>query len=330
LALKFRSPKVYFSPLKKFLLWLVFDFSGIRATYEKIRPPTEKTKSGDYKAPSTFLLWIVGIYIAFFGVASQRYENSIDKLEARANGIISLSASNTWKSAISRIPSIQNTLIPTPPTLINPSTVFKSMFGKREKNEVIINLLKDIIRDKKKELAGIDLRYVILDDLDLWGADFTGARLDGASFIRTDLYGTTFKNAFLVDSNLEGAGLFGVIFENAKCVNTNFTKIGINKLQERAVVAKKRRKVALKKGGSFFDPDRETIRQNYIKKLRDQNVITGGGYVLNELLIHELLKAQTLYGSIFNKYTLAKLKKKKPSLFKSPFPSSPTLIKIEK
>jgi len=308
----------------------VFDFSGIRAIYEKIRPPTEKNKSGDYKAPSTFLLWIFGIYIAFFGVASQRYENSMDKLEARANAIITLVASNTWKSAISRIPAIQNTLIPTPPTLINPPTVFKSIFGKREKNGVIINLLKDIIKDKKKDLAGIDLSYVILDDMDLWGADFTGAKLDGASFIKTDLYGTTFKNAFLVDSKLKSAGLFGVVFENAICVNTDFTNIVIKKRRGGVDFTKKRLVKPLKKGGSYSDPERSRIQQNYFKKLREQKVITGGAIVINELLIHELLKAQTLYGSTFNKHILATLKKKKPSLFKSPFPSAPTLIKVGK
>lgn len=247
-------------PSKKFILWLAFDFSGIRAIYEKILPPSEEKKAGNYRTPPTFSLWIIGIYIAFFGVASQRYEHSINKLEAKSNAIIASLSSIEWKLAITRIPAIQNTLIPTPPNLINPSSVFKTIFGKREKDPVIIDLLKDIIKDKKEHLAGINLNYVVLDELDLSGADFSGAYLVGASFIGADLSGATFKDAYLSDSNLTGAIILGVSFENAACIKTDFTNIKIRENPEVVVEGED--------GGSTYNLEKSRARRDYIKKWR--------------------------------------------------------------
>ena len=63
--------------INRFVLWLLWDFSGLRSIWEKIRPPSEeKIKSVSYNKPPTFLLWVLGIYSALFGIASQRYENS--------------------------------------------------------------------------------------------------------------------------------------------------------------------------------------------------------------------------------------------------------------
>ena len=92
---KYRLNNEYITKLKKALIWFIYDFSGIRAIYEKIWPPLEKNK--DYRQPSTFLLWIFGIYIALYGISSQIYENSLGKLENRANAIITLTASTDWK-----------------------------------------------------------------------------------------------------------------------------------------------------------------------------------------------------------------------------------------
>ena len=59
--------------------WIVWDFFGLRAIWEKITPPKGRTD----KAP-TFFLWIIGLYAAFFGIASPgsqtraRYHSLID------------------------------------------------------------------------------------------------------------------------------------------------------------------------------------------------------------------------------------------------------------
>ena len=66
-------------------LWILADFFGLRAIWFKISPPYENDTK--LKKPSTFIFWIIGIYVAFIGVASQRYENRIDIIENRANTI---------------------------------------------------------------------------------------------------------------------------------------------------------------------------------------------------------------------------------------------------
>ena len=58
------------------LIWLFWDFSGLRAIWERIRPPYDL--STHRRRPATFMLWVIGIYSALFGIASQRYENRID------------------------------------------------------------------------------------------------------------------------------------------------------------------------------------------------------------------------------------------------------------
>ncbi len=70
---------------KNSIKWLLWDFSGLRFIWQKIKPPVDQ--STNKRAPVTFLLWVIGAYVAFFGVASQRYENRVDKIENRANAI---------------------------------------------------------------------------------------------------------------------------------------------------------------------------------------------------------------------------------------------------
>lgn len=65
----------------------LFDFLGFRLIYSMLNRPIDK-ESGK-KKPITFFIWSVGIYIALFGIASQRYENRIDIIETRASAIFS-------------------------------------------------------------------------------------------------------------------------------------------------------------------------------------------------------------------------------------------------
>ncbi len=61
----------------KFIYWLIWDFSCLRAIFRKIFTLSfkEQNNNEEIKPPATFLLWFVGLYIALFGLTSQRYEN---------------------------------------------------------------------------------------------------------------------------------------------------------------------------------------------------------------------------------------------------------------
>ncbi len=59
----------------------IFYYSGFEYIYRKIKPTEEP------RPLPTWSLWFIGVYIAFFGLASQRYENKIDIVEIRANSI---------------------------------------------------------------------------------------------------------------------------------------------------------------------------------------------------------------------------------------------------
>lgn len=57
------------------ILWEIYDLSGIRFIIEKIKPPL---KHANARKTSSLILWLIGIYIALYGIASGRYENRID------------------------------------------------------------------------------------------------------------------------------------------------------------------------------------------------------------------------------------------------------------
>ncbi len=61
----------------------IYHYSGIEYIYRKA-VPSKKPKQ--HPLP-TLPLWLIGIYIAFFGLASQRYENRIDIIERKVTSI---------------------------------------------------------------------------------------------------------------------------------------------------------------------------------------------------------------------------------------------------
>ena len=162
--------------IKKYVIWLLWDFSGLRFIASKVWPPLA---DGDRK-PATFLLWIIGIYIALFGVASQRYENRVDIIENRANAIFAQLGTSAYKKALGRIPKVQNMDCPIKPELENPFSVFGSLFFD-SKYEMIISLLKETVEDWKNNLEGVNLEKAQLQGVNLKRASLRGAILRGAN-----------------------------------------------------------------------------------------------------------------------------------------------------
>ena len=208
-----------YKKLVAFIKWFLWDFSGLRFIWTKIWPPLEGTPPK--RRPATFFLWAVGIYMAFFGVASQRYENRIDIIENRANAIFTQLSTPAFKNAISRVPAVQNMWCPEKPEILLPLTVFRSLFRKSKYDEMV-NLLKETIEDWKESL----------DNVNLMNIDLRETQLDGANLQNTFMQESDLQHVFLIKANLQGvdmsiSNLFGAQLiqanlRNAKLYSVNF------------------------------------------------------------------------------------------------------------
>jgi uncharacterized protein YjbI with pentapeptide repeats len=208
-----------------FIIWLVWDFSGVRFFWEKIRPPVEDSKPK--RRPSTFILWAAGIlliYIALYGIVSQRYENRIMIIENRANSIfdqLSVPDTNVRKNALSSISTAQNMTCPYEPELLQPVSIFRSGFRSwNTPYHEIVELLKTALVNWKDQLDSVelkqaDLRNAMLQQAKLNKANLTGADLSGANLMNADLRGTVLSGADLTNATLRGADLTGALIQDA-------------------------------------------------------------------------------------------------------------------
>ena len=120
----------------------IFYYSGFEYIYRKAKPVT---------GLPTLPLWLIGIYIAFFGIASQRYENKIDIIENRSNLIFAQLGTDARKSALGRISDVQNYPCPVKPIILNPASVLRSIFTKDTVYTEMVDLLRETIEDWKKD-----------------------------------------------------------------------------------------------------------------------------------------------------------------------------------
>lgn len=204
--------------------WL-YHFSGAKLIWQRFKPPKD---SG--KLPSG-PVWLLGIYLALFGVGSQRYENRVDIIENRSNAIFAQLSTNRSK-AISRIAEVQNMLCPAKPYLEKPWTVLSSLFSE-EKYPEVVNLLKTVVEDYKESLSKVnlsmaDLSKVNLSLADLSKADLSKADLSKARFSETNLFGahlyeTNFFGAIFTRADLYGADLHGADLSWANLYNANLS-----------------------------------------------------------------------------------------------------------
>ena len=187
--------------IKGTVSWLLWNFSGLRLIISKIWPD----KKFSAFPPSTFLLWFIGIYVAFFTVASQRYENRLQIIENKANSIIAQLSTPSNKFALSRIPRVQSMSIPYKPEILIPHTIFQSLLFNVYGHKETIDLLKEIIESSKVSLEEVNLGYINLE----------GAKLEDANLKKTILKCANLQNAWLVRANLEGANLSCADLRNA-------------------------------------------------------------------------------------------------------------------
>ena len=188
------------------IIWLLWDFSGLRFIYYKIVPPYEP--GTNYKPPSIFILWFVALYVAIFGVASQKYENRLDVIENRTNSLLTLIINEeTRKTALQRIPRLQSLDSPRKPHFLAPFITLRSLIGQPIPHDENIELLKTVIEDFKFELAGVNIERINLYNADLSGSDLSNTKLMGADLRYSKLVGVNFTGTQLHNAKLQHANL---------------------------------------------------------------------------------------------------------------------------
>ena len=214
--------------INKFI-WRLWDFSGARYVWYKVRPLGEK-KPSDYKPPSTFFLWLIGIYVAFFGLASARYENRVDIIENRANAIFAQLATPIKIRALSRIPRIQNMECPRKPEILKPNTVLLSLLFDDLYHQMVENL-KETLEDWSDHLSDISLMRVNLEGADLKRANLQNTDLSQAIMVRANLQGANLNKAWIVSTNFQGADLQEANLQNVFQRGANFQDANLKKAQ---------------------------------------------------------------------------------------------------
>jgi uncharacterized protein YjbI with pentapeptide repeats len=273
-------------------VWIIWEFSGLRFICEKIIPPKLEKR----KAP-TFFIWLVGLYIALFGIASQRYENRIDVIENRANAIFAqISYPNSRKATISRIPRVQNMSCPLKPELLHPASVFTSLFKDGHKYEPIVELLAELVEDWKQELDNTDLRYAHLEK----------TNLDNARLRRTILIGANLSYASLNRADLAGAYLVQTKLKGASLIEANLSGVSRGDLAEYPAIAK-----IFPGMGSIIPSFKELQTFSYPKDVADQ-----------------LLEARTLYRAEIDKPVKDVIQAQSPKLLQSLFPAMPQELRL--
>lgn len=200
----------------------MFEYLGIRYLWRKIRPLKEKE---DEQPPSVFFIWVIGIYFAMYGIASQRYENRRDTLENKVNIVIAQLDTPYAKKIMTRIPLLQKKHCPVKPEVVNPLSIIRSLFGKEEPNDEITEDLKEIIIDRKNDLEGVVIMGINLEGAVLEKVQLQGSYLNDANLKKTDLSRgnleecilsyANLREAILSDVNLKGVVLWGTILEGA-------------------------------------------------------------------------------------------------------------------
>ena len=198
----------------------MFRYSGMEFIFRKFYP-------SKYPQPlPTGLIWLVGIYVAFYGVASQRYENRVDIIENRANSIFTQLATDVYKKALGRIATVQNMWCPEKPEILNPPSVFRSLF-KEIKYQELVKLLKETIEDWKDLLSDVNLYKASLSGANLVGASLSGANLEGANLTGARLTRANLKRASLLKANLDEANLYGANLDGADLDRANLKEANL-------------------------------------------------------------------------------------------------------
>ena len=182
----------------------------------------------------------MGIYTALFGIASQRYENTADRIELRANALVTLLVNNDSRiSATGQVFEVQYMRCPLKPEFSDPSSVFQSFFGTEDIYKPGSDLLAKTLESIKMKLGSPERlshketfskgdffdqnTRTNLNGANLIGVNLSGADLQNCNLIGTKLNGANLSGANLAGSNLQGADLTDALLPEANFTGSNLT-----------------------------------------------------------------------------------------------------------
>ncbi len=164
-----------------------------------------------------FTSWFLGVYIALFVMCFYAHVNESNIIANRADSLLAEIAHGE-KSSLVKVVPVQNMGRKARPSILEPYTIYNSLFGKRVSYIVINKKLGDAIENHKAKLAGLAFGKVYLE---------------GADLSKTDMHGVNLIKANLSEANLEGANLITAKlnlanFRGASLLNTNLYKADFN------------------------------------------------------------------------------------------------------
>lgn len=195
----------------KLITWVLWDLSGLRFFWQKIRPPINSAQQR--RPASTFSIWVTGIFVVYvilFNFASQRYESRVEIIENRVNATVSLLTVNdidVRKTALIEISKIQNMICPYKPNIYDPMSIFYTFFepAKHKYGEMNGRLI-DIIANNKDHPDPVDL-----EKADPRYADPQETKLNNVDLSVSDLINTFLRGSNPTNSEIERASLKGTI-----------------------------------------------------------------------------------------------------------------------
>ena len=269
----------------------IFRYSGLEFVYRKFNPSNPQTLP-------TGLIWLVGIYVAFFGVASQRYENRIDIIENRANSIFAqLAVPSVTKKALSKIARVQNMPCPRRPEILKPPSVFISLFS-NSKYEEMVEQLKETIEDWKESLDSVNLRGAYLRGANLWGADLFKADLRDANLWGADLEKADLREADLVGADLGGANLMEAELVRADLREADLRDANLRRINLRGA-----------------DLEKANLVGAVLRRADLREAVLRGA---NNLTREQLCRAKTLYHALLDDDLREQVEKMCPHLLEGP------------
>lgn len=122
------------------IFWPLYHYSGLAFIVAKA---TSNKNEDDHP---TLVLWLASIYLAAFGLASQKYENHLDRFENEMNLNVALMGSFAKEESLQFLVNMLDDKLPTEPILLNPYSIFSSltMEGKSIHGEQLEKLLETV------------------------------------------------------------------------------------------------------------------------------------------------------------------------------------------
>jgi uncharacterized protein YjbI with pentapeptide repeats len=153
------------------------------------------------------LISLLSIYIVLFGIAFQRYENKVDRIESSVAGIYAQLGAQNAKKALERIPQAQKMRRPVEPNWFRPASVVCSLLCEQVIGPETVSALKDIILSFKNDLSELNLSGIDLHEADLREANLREADLRRAELYSADLREANLRRAELYSADLRKADL---------------------------------------------------------------------------------------------------------------------------